>query len=143
MRLVFVAALAGLAAWLARSPRARELARRSLSRLPSPLGSGLQRAMTQIESAAEQAERAGPGARRRTATIQVQELPDGSWVGDATWGGRTFHEGATAAEPVVRRLAAHLSALPESDRPDRATLTRVPRAGAREEGEHDLAGLLA
>jgi hypothetical protein len=72
----------------------------------------------------------------------VQELPDGSWVGDATWGGRTFQEGGTEAETVVRRLAAHLSALPETDRPDRAKLTRVSRAGDRQEGEHDLAGLL-
>jgi hypothetical protein len=69
MRVVFVAALAGLAAWLSRSQRAREMARRSLSRLPAPLGPGLRRAMTQIESAAEQAERAVAGERRRTATI--------------------------------------------------------------------------
>ena len=138
MRFVLAAAVAGLAAWLYRSERARERARRHLSGLQP----GLRRAMTEMQLAAEQASRAVPGATGRAAALQVQELPDGSWVGDAAWRGRTFHQGAAEAELVVRRLAAHLGALPEADRPDRVKLTRVSRAGEREEGEHDLADLL-
>ena len=138
MRLIVAAAAAGMAAWLYRSERGRELARRSLARLQP----GLRRAMTGMHAAAEQASRAVPGTRDRVAALQVQELPDGSWVGDATWGGRTFHEGGTESETVARRLAAHLGALPEADRPQRVTLTRVPRAGEREERDHDLADLL-
>ena len=138
MRFIVIAALAALAAWVYRSERAREWLRHNLA----PLQPGLRRAMTEMESAAEQAGRTQPPERKRVATLQVQELPDGTWLGDANGGGRTFHEGATEVEPLVRRLAAHLAALPEADRSDRVKLIRVSRAGEREEREQDLAGLL-
>jgi hypothetical protein len=138
MRLIVVAALAGVAAWLYRSERARERLRQYVS----PLQPGVRQAMTEIEQVAQQAAIAKPAERKRVASLQVQELADGSWVGNASWGGRTFQQGWTEAETVVRRLAAHLAAFPESNRAERVQVLRVPRGGEREEREQDLADLL-
>ena len=88
-----------------------------------------------------------PGAGH-AATISVQGLPDGSWIGDATWGGRTLSDAAPDPEIVIRRLATSVTAIfawagvPEAGRPERIKLTRVPRGGPREEREEDLATLL-
>ena len=87
MKLIIVAALAGLAVWLYRSQRARE----RLQQLVTPLQPGVRRAMTEIEQTAQQADIANLAEPKRVASLQVQELPDGSWVGNASWGGRTFH----------------------------------------------------
>jgi hypothetical protein len=69
-------------------------------------------------------------------------VADGSWVGDAAWGGRTLSDGAPDPEVLIRRLATSLAAIPEADRPERVKLTRVPWQGAREEHEEDFAALL-
>jgi hypothetical protein len=82
-------------------------------------------------------------APARTAVLYLQELRDGSWIGNATWGGRTLTDGATDSESVLRRLAARLAAMPGAGRPDVVKLTRIPQAGQREERETELAALLA
>ena len=74
--------------------------------------------------------------------MYLQGLPAGSWVGNAAWAGRTLTEGATDPDLVIRRLGAHLAGMPEADRPTTVKLTRVPKAGQREEREADLASLL-
>jgi hypothetical protein len=82
-------------------------------------------------------------APARTATLYLQELHDGSWIGNASWGGRTLTDGATEPQPILRRLAARLAAMPEAGRPEIVKLTRVPQAGDREEREMSLESLLA
>jgi hypothetical protein len=76
------------------------------------------------------------------ATLSVQELPDGSWIGDATWGGRTLSDAAPDPDVIIRRLATSLAAIPAAGRPERVTLTRVPQGGPREEHEEDFTTLL-
>ena len=82
-------------------------------------------------------------APARTAILHVQELLDGSWVGNAAWGGRTLSDGASDVQVIIRRLAARMAAMPEAGRPDSVRLTRVPRGGEREERDVDLDSLLA
>ena len=171
---VLVAAAAGvLAAWVYRSERAREEARRRLvtasgplreatqaaasaaagraeraagavdaSPLPRPVKETARRATTAVRAAGEKLGGAMPAAPARAAVLYVQELRDGSWVGNAAWGGRTLTDGAADAQLVVRRLAARLAAMPEAGRPDSVKLTRVSQGGQREERESDLAGLI-
>jgi hypothetical protein len=112
------------------------------SPLPPPVKEPVSRVTSAVRAAAETrggATAAGPGG---AATLHLQELPDGSWVGNAAWAGRTLTEGATDPDVVICRLAAHLAAMPEADRPTTVKLTRVPKAGQREEREADLASLL-
>ena len=110
--------------------------------VPRPLKDAASRAATTVRAAAEKAGGTVPASGARTATLYVQELPDGSWVGNVAWGGRTLDEGAPEAQSVIRRLAAHLAAMPEAGRPDTVKLIRVSRAGEREEREQDLTSLL-
>ena len=84
----------------------------------------------------------GTPAAGQAATLSIQELPDGSWVGDATWGGRTLSDGAPDPEVLIRRLATSLAAIPEAGRPERVRVTRVPQGGPREDHEEDFAALL-
>ena len=171
---VLVAAAAGvLAAWVYRSERAREEARRRLatasgplreatqavasaaagpaeraagaidaSPLPRPVKETARRATTAVRAAGEKLGGAMPAAPTRTAVLYVQELRDGSWIGNAAWGGRTLTDGATDAQLVVRRLAARLAAIPDAGHPTTVKLTRVAQGGEREEHESDLASLL-
>ena len=62
-----------------------------------------------------------------------------------TWpgAGRTLHEGAPEPQAVIRRLASHLTGMPEAGRPASVKLVRVSQAGEREEREEELARLLA
>lgn len=171
MRVLLGAAVGILVAWLSRSERAREEARRRLptapeslrqaatsaaaasagrvgrvaeaidaAPVPQPLKGPLSRAATTARSAAEKL--GGGMAAGHTATLSIQELPDGSWIGDAAWGGRTLSDGAQDPEILIRRLATHVAAMPEAGRPERVKLTRVARGGPREEHEEDLATLL-
>src|SRR5207248_4910538 len=80
--------------------------------LPHPLKATASRVTTTVRAAAGKAGGAVPGASHRTATVQLQELPSGSWVGDTAWGGRTLNEDGTEAQAVIHRLAAQLAALP-------------------------------
>ncbi len=167
VRLILGAAAGALAAWLYRSERAREEVRQRVSQTPE----SVRRATESVASAAaNRVERAAgavagtplPGplkdAASRTAaaaqrmgatvgagapTLYVQELPDGSWVGDVAWGGRTLHEGGPEPQAVIRRLAAHLAGMPEAGRPASVKLVRVTQGGEREEREEELARLLA
>ena len=100
------------------------------------------RAATTVRAAAEKVGNTVPASGTRTATLSVQELPDGSWVGNVAWGGRTLNEGAPEAQLVIRRLAGHLVAMPDAGRPEMVKLIRVSQAGEREEREQDLASLL-
>jgi hypothetical protein len=110
--------------------------------VPAPLKDTLSRAATTVRAAAEKVGDTVPASGAPTATLSVQELPDGSWIGNVTWGGRTLNEGAPEAQVVMRRLAAHLVAMPEAGRPDTVKLIRVSQAGEREEREQELASLL-
>ena len=83
-----------------------------------------------------------PAGPAPTAVLHVQQLPDGSWIGNAAWGGRTLTDGGTDEQLVLRRLATRLAAMAETNQPQTVTLTRVPRGGQREERESDLASLL-
>ena len=171
MRVLLGAAVGMLVAWLSRSERAREEARRRLSTapaslrhaatsaaaasagrvgrvadavdaapVPQPLKGPLSRAAMTARSAAE---RLGGGTvAGQTATISVQELPDGSWIGDAACSGRTLSDAAPNLDVLIRRLATSLAAVPEADRPERIRVTRVVRGGLREEHEEDLATVL-
>ena len=76
------------------------------------------------------------------AVLQVQELQDGSWVGNATWGGRTLSDGAPEAQLLIRRLATRLATMPEVGQPQLVKLTRIPQGDQREERESDLASLI-
>src|SRR5215208_6975705 len=110
--------------------------------VPGPLQDTVRRAATTIRAAAEKVSNTVPASGARTATLSVQELPDGSWIGNVAWGGRTLTEGAPEAQLVVRRLAGHLVAMPDAGRPNTVKLIRVPQAGEREEREQDLDSLL-
>jgi hypothetical protein len=110
--------------------------------VPRPLKDTVSRAATTVRAAAEKVGGPVPASGARTATLYVQELPDGTWVGNVAWGGRTLSEGAPEAQSVIRRLAAHLVATPEAGRPDTVKLIRVSQTGEREEREQDVAGLL-
>ena len=110
--------------------------------VPRPLRDTASRAATTVRAAAEKVSATVPASGARTATLYVQQLPDGSWVGNVAWGGRTLNEGAAEAQSVIRRLAVHLVAMPEAGRPDTVKLMRVSQAGEREEREQDLASLL-
>jgi hypothetical protein len=79
----------------------------------------------------------------RTAVIYVQELPDGSWIGNASAGRRTLTDGGMEAETVVRHLAGYLADMPDAERPQTVKLTSIPQAGERDERESDLASLLS
>jgi hypothetical protein len=81
-------------------------------------------------------------APARTAVLYLQELRDGSWLGNVAWGGRTLTDAGTDPQLAIRRLAARLAAMPEAGPPDTVKLTRVPLGGQREERDHDLASLL-
>jgi hypothetical protein len=81
-------------------------------------------------------------APARTAALYLQELRDGSWLGNVAWGGRTLTDAGTDPQLAIRRLAARLAAM-EPGPPDTVKLTRVPLGGPREERDHDLASLLA
>jgi hypothetical protein len=171
MQVLLGAAVGILLVWLYRSRRVREEAQRRLSTAPEPLRQAatsaraasagqlervaqafdatpvpqplrdvLGRATTAARSTAEKL--GGTPAAGPVATLSVQELPDGSWVGDATWGGRTLSDGAPDPEVLIRRLATSLAAIPEAGRPERIKLTRVPRGGPREEHEEDFTTLL-
>jgi len=171
MRVLLGAVIGILLAWLYRSRRVREEAQRRLSSAPEPLrqaatsakaasASQLERVAQAVDAAPvpqplrEALGRATAAARStaeklggtpgvsQTATLSVQELPDGSWVGDATWGGRTLSDGAPDPEVLIRRLATSLAAIPEAGRPERIKLTRVPQDGPREEHEEDFTTLL-
>jgi hypothetical protein len=109
--------------------------------VPQPLKETLGRATTAARSTAEKL--GGTPMAGQAATLSVQELPDGSWIGDAAWGGRTLSDAAPNPEVLIRRLATRLAALPEAGPPQRITLTRVPQGGPREEREEDFAILLA
>jgi len=82
-------------------------------------------------------------APTKAASIYVQELRDGSWIGNATWAGRTLTDGATEPLPILRRLAARLAAMPGAGRPNLVKMTRVTQAGEREERDMNLDELLA
>lgn len=112
------------------------------SDVPHPIKEAVRRGTMAVRVAAEKVGGTTPAAPARTAALYVQELHDGSWIGNAGWGGRTLTEGATDPDLVVRRLAAHLTAMTEAGRPDTVKLTRVPQSGQREERETDLASLL-
>ena len=114
----------------------------SVSSLPGPVKETVSQVTATVREAAEQVRGATAAGAGGAASMYLQELPDGSWVGNATWGGRTLTDGATDPDLLIRRLAAHLAAMPEAGRPATIKLTRVPRDGQREEREADLAGLL-
>jgi hypothetical protein len=119
----------------------------SVSSLPGPVKETVSQVTATVREAAEQVRGATAGGATAAgaggaASMYLQELPDGSWVGNAAWGGRTLTDGATDPDLLIRRLAAHLAAMPEAGRPATIKLTRVPRDGQREEREVDLAGLL-
>jgi hypothetical protein len=82
-----------------------------------------------------------PGAGP-AATLSIQEVSDGSWIGDATWGGRTLSDAASDPEVLIRRLATSVAAIPETGRPERIKLTRVPQGGPREEREEEFTRVL-
>jgi hypothetical protein len=108
--------------------------------VPQPLRDALGRATTAARSTAERL--GGTPVAGPAATLSVQELPDGSWIGDATWGGRTLSDGAPDPEILIRRLATSLAAIPDAGRPERIKLTRVPQGGPREEHEADFTTVL-
>jgi hypothetical protein len=170
MRVLLGADVGFFVAWLSRSERVRDEARRRLSTtpesvrkaatsakvasagqvgrvaeavdaapFPQPLKDTLSRATMAARSAAEKLSGTTAG---HAATLSVQELPDGSWIGDATWGGRTLSDGAPDPKMLIRRLATSLAAIPEVGRPECIKLTRVSRGGLREEHEEDFATLL-
>ena len=112
------------------------------SAFPPPVKETVRRATMTVRAAAEKVGGMTPAATTGAAVVSVQELRDGSWIGNAAWGGRTLSEGATDPDLVVRRLAARLAAMPGAGRPDTVKLTRVSQAGQREEREADLASLL-
>jgi hypothetical protein len=171
MRVLLGAAVGILLVWLYRSQRVREEAQRRLSTapesfrqaatsataasagqlgrvaqavdaapVPQPLRDALGRATTAARSTAEKL--AGTAAAGPVATLSVQELPGGPWIGDAAWGGRTLSDAAPDPEVLIRRLATHLAAIPDAGRPERVKLTRVPQGGPREEREEDFSTLL-
>jgi hypothetical protein len=171
MRVLLGAVVGILLAWLYRSKQVREEAQRRLSTAPEPLRQAATSARAasaaQIERVAQAFDaapvpqpvrdalsRATVAARStaenlgstpvvgEAATLSVRELPDGSWIGEATWGGRTLSDAAPDPEALIRRLATSVAAIPEADRPERVKLTRVPWQGAREEHEDELATLL-
>jgi hypothetical protein len=69
------------------------------------------------------------------ALLHVQELQDGSWVGNAAWGGRTLTDGATEAHLVIHRLAARIAAMPEAGPLGNLKLTCVPLGDRRATGD--------
>lgn len=171
MRVLLGAVIGILVVWLSRSERVREEARRRLSTapeslrqaatsakaasagrigrvaqavdatpVPQPLRHTLDRATTAARSTAEKL--GGTPVAGHAATLSVQQLPDGSWVGDATWGGRTLSDGAPDPEVLIRRLATSLAAIPQAGRPERVKLARVPQGGPREEREEEFTTLL-
>ena len=170
MKVLVAALIGGLAAWLYRSERARQEVQRRLAAAPAPIREAAQsvasaaadraervaevasvpppvqdiasRAATSVRSAAELLGGGATAAPARVAALHLQELPDGSWVGNVAWGGRTLSDGAPDAQVVTRRLAARLAAMPEAGPPAVVKLTRVPKGGQREERESDLASLL-
>ena len=171
MRVLLGAAVGILLVWLYRSKRVRDEAQRRLATAPEPLRQAatsakaasavqlervaqafdaapvplplretLSRATTAARSTAEKL--GGMAGTGQTATISVQEVSDGSWIGDAAWGGRTRTDGAPDPEVLIRRLATSLAAIPDTDRPKRIKLTLVPQGGLREEREEDFTTLL-
>jgi hypothetical protein len=171
MRVLLGAVVGILLIWLYRSKQVREEAERRLSTAPEPLrhaatsaraasASQLERvaqafdaapipqpvrdavgrATTAARSTAEKL--GGTPVAGETATLSIQELPDGSWVGDATWGDRTLSDGAPDPELLIRRLATSLAAIPEAGRPERIKLTRVPQGGPPEEREEEFTTVL-
>ena len=167
LRLILGVVSGALAAWLYRSERAREDLRQRASQAPESMRRAAQSAASaaagRVERAAgavaeaplpgplkDAASRAAAAARRvgapvgaEAATVYLQELPDGTWVGDVAWDGWTVHEGAPEPQAVIRRLASHLAGVPEAGRPASVKLVRVSQSGEREEREEDFASLLA
>jgi hypothetical protein len=112
------------------------------SPLPDSVKDTVSRATTTVQAAAEKVSGAAAGVPSGIATLSVQEMPDGSWIGNAAWGGRTLTDGATEPDLVIRRLATRLAGMSPVGGPPTIKLTRVPREGEREERETDLASLL-
>jgi hypothetical protein len=112
------------------------------SPLPDSVKDTVSRATTTVQAAAEKVGGAAAGAPSGIATLSVQEMPDGSWIGNAAWGGRTLTDGATEPDLVIRRLATRLAVMSPAGGPPTVKLTRVPREGEREDREADLASLL-
>ena len=110
--------------------------------LPPSVKDTVSRATETARVAAEKLGGTMPAGPAPTAVLHVQELPDGSWIGNAAWGGRTLTDGGTDEQLVIRRLATRLAAMAESSERQAVTLTRVPQGGQREERESDLASLL-
>ena len=145
--------------WLSTAPAPL---RRTMQSAASATASGAERVADAVEAAPVPASVKGPVSRAaetaRTATeklggamtggpagaavLHVQELRDGSWIGNAAWGGRTLTDGGADDQLVIRRLATRLAAMTETGQPQAVKLTRVPQGGQREERETDLASLL-
>jgi len=171
VRLIIGAVVGMVLMWLYQSKRIREEAQRRLATAPEPIrhaatsaraasAGQIERVTHAFETASvpqpvkDALDRATTAARStagklgvttvtsRTATLSIQELPDGSWVGDATWGGRTLTDGAPDPEVLMRRLATSLAAIPDTDQPERIKLNRVPHGGPPEEREESFTALL-
>ena len=171
MRVLLGAVVGILLMWLYQSRRVREEAERRLSSAPESLRQAASSAKTvsadQLGRVAQAVDAAsvpqslrdafgratmaarstaeklsGTAVADHAATLSVQQLPDGSWIGDASWGGRTLSDGAPDPEILIRRLATSLAAIPDAGRPERIKLTRVPQDGPREEHEADFTTLL-
>ncbi len=110
--------------------------------LPTSVKDTAARATETARAAAEKLGGTGPGAAAQPAVLHVQQLPDGSWIGNAALGGRTLTDGGTDEQAVIRRLATRLAVMAEPGEAQAVTLSRVPRDGQREERESDLASLL-
>jgi hypothetical protein len=84
----------------------------------------------------------GTSVASPAATLSVQQEPDGSWIGEAAWGGRTLTDAAPDPEILIRRLSTSVAGIPDAEPPERITVVRVPQDGAREEHEEEFAALL-
>ena len=110
--------------------------------VPASVKETVSRATETARAAVEKLGSTVPAGPAPTAVLHVQQLPDGSWIGNAAWGGRTLTDGGTDEQLVLRRLATRLAAMAETGQPQAVRLTRVPQGGQREERESDLASLL-
>jgi len=108
--------------------------------VPQPIRDAFGRATMAARSTAEKL--AGISVADHAATLSVQQLPDGSWIGDASWGGRTLSDSGPDPEVLIRRLATSVAAIPDAGQPERIKLTRVPQDGPREEHDQEFAPLL-
>jgi len=108
--------------------------------VPQPIRDAFGRATMAARSTAEKL--GGISVADHAATLSVQQLPDGSWIGDASWGGRTLSDSGPDPEVLIRRLATSVAAIPDAGQPERIKLTRVPQDGPREEHDQEFAPLL-